>query len=123
MKSPEESNAEAVTPMVLTWAAWATGGRLLLTTAAHYLEAAFQWQFVIGLGVCALGGALYARAVRRTRGDALWHGGMIGAIAAFLGTAVAVALADQPLVALLLGTLAGIGLGAAGGGAAHAMLK
>ncbi|MDX1747150.1 MAG: hypothetical protein R3324_14530, partial [Halobacteriales archaeon] len=83
-------------------------------------EAGFRWEGWVGLAVCAVCGGLYARAARKSMGDAIWHGGMVGGIAAFLGTAVAVSLADRPGTALLWGTLAGIGVGAAAGAAVHA---
>jgi len=121
VKSPEQANAESVTPAVLYWAAWATGARLLAVTWAHYTEVGFRWGGWVGLAVCALAGGLYAWNVRKSMGDALWHGGMVGGIAAFLSTAVAVSLADRPGVALLWATLMGIGVGAAAGAAAHAL--
>ncbi len=117
--SLEASNAEALTPIIVKWAIPATVLRVLLTSASHYSDAVFEWEFTVGLTISAVFGAIYARSVRRSVGDALWHGGMVGAIAAFLGTAVAVALADQAVVDLLWVTSAAFGAGAVSGAAAH----
>jgi hypothetical protein len=119
MISLEASNAKALTPIIVKWAIPATVLRVLLTTASHYFDAVLVWEYVIGLTISAVFGALYARAVRQSLGDALWHGGMVGAIAAFLATAVAVALADQAVLDLLWATLAAFAVGAVSGAAAH----
>ncbi len=119
MTSLEAANAKALTPIIVKWAVPATLGRVALTTGSHYVDAILRWETVIGLMICAVFGAIYARSVRRSLGDALWHGGMVGGIAAFLGTAVAVTLADQAMVDLLRGTLYAFGVGAAAGAAAH----
>jgi hypothetical protein len=94
-------------------------GRVLLTAAAHYSEVAMAWELGIGLTISALFGALYANAVRRSLGDALWHGGMVAGIAAFLGTAVAVTLADRAVADLLWASLAAFAAGSAAGATAH----
>ncbi len=119
MISLEASNARALTPIIVKWAIPATVGRVVLTAGSHYVDAILRWETVVGLVICAVFGAIYARSVRRSLGDALWHGAMVGGIAAFLGTAVAVTLADQAMVDLLWGTLSAFGVGAAAGAAAH----
>ena len=101
------------------WAAPAAVGRVLLTTASHYSEAVVQWDLWVGLTISAVFGALYAHSVRRSLGDALWHGGMVAAIAAFVGTAVAVTLADRAVVDLFWATLSAFAVGAAAGAVAH----
>ena len=123
MISLEAANAKALTPIIAKWAAPATALRVLLTTASHYSDAVVAWELLVGLTICAVFGALYARSVRRSLGDALWHGGMVGGmvggIAAFIGTAVAVALADRAVVELFWATLSAFGVGAAAGAMAH----
>ena len=119
MISLEASNAKALTPIIVKWAIPATIGRVLLTTGSHYSTAVMQWDLWVALAISAVFGALYARAVRRSLGDALWHGGMVAAIAAFLGTAIAVTLADQAVVDLLWATLSAFAVGATAGAVAH----
>jgi hypothetical protein len=108
-----------LTPIILKWAAPAAALRVVLTAGAHYSEVLVRWELLLGLAISGVFGAIYARAVRRSVGDALWHGGMVGGIAAFLGTAVAITLADQAMIDLLWSTLAAFGVGAAAGAVAH----
>jgi hypothetical protein len=119
MISLEESNAAALTPIVVRWALAASLGRVLLTTVVHYSDVMVEWEVVVGLAICAVFGAIYSRSVLRSLVDAIWHGGMVGGIAAFVGTALAVVLADQMVVDLLWSTLFAFGAGAAAGAAAH----
>lgn len=119
VKSPEQANAEALTPVVLRWAASAAVAWVLLTSLAHYLDPVYRWEPVVGALLGGVFGALYATDARRSIGDALWHGGMVGGIGGFVGRGVGVALADRPAMALLTGTLMAIVAGSTAGAVAH----
>jgi hypothetical protein len=122
VKTPEQSNAEALTPVVLRWAAFATGLRALLASLAHYFDWVYRWETGFAVAIYLLLGAAYASDARRSVGDALWHGGMVGAIAGFIGGALNAVLADRPAIGILVGTLTGAVAGAFGGRLAMAAI-
>lgn len=116
-------DAEPLTPVVLRWAAAAAAARVLLTSLAHYFDSVYGWEPVVGALLCGLFGALYVVDARRSMGDALWHGGMVGGIGGFVGRAVGAALADSSVMALLTGTLMAFFAGAAAGAAAYRWIE
>ncbi len=75
----------------------------------------------MAVAIYLLFGAAYAWDARRSVGDALWHGGMVGAIAGFIGGALNAVLADRPAIGILIGTLMGVVAGALGGRLAMAV--
>ncbi|RMH11201.1 MAG: hypothetical protein D6701_15395 [Gemmatimonadetes bacterium] len=107
-----DHNARSVTPAVLAWATLAVVVGLALAAAAHDrpgLRAAWLLALSPAVSVAAVG---YAVHVRRSPGDAAWHGGMVAGIGAFLSTAAAALVADQRPRAVLTVTAGAILAGA-----------
>ena len=105
----------ALTPNVLLWAGSGTVVQIGLVVTGHYSDAVYAVWPMPMLLTSVFAAAAYVIQVRRSPGDSAWHGGMVGGICAFLGTALAAVLADAPARDLATVTLAAIALGAAAG--------
>jgi len=122
-RSVSMENEEALTPAVLRWAALGTVLQIGWVVAGHYSDAVYALWPVPLLATSIVSSAAYVMQVRRSPGDSAWHGGMVGAICAFLGTALAAVLADVPALDLAKVTLGGMALGAATGWLTFAVVR
>ncbi len=110
-----EANAEALTPAVLLWAGLGTILQIGLVVAGHYSDGVYSAWPVPSLSTSVLAGVAYVIHIRRSYGDSAWHGGMVGGICTFLGTALAAVLADVSALQLATVALGGIVVGAVAG--------
>lgn len=109
------ANEQALTPAVLLWVGLGTVLQIGLVVAGHYSDPVFAvWPMPLLL-TSVFAAAAYVIQACRSPADSAWHGGMVGGICAFLGTALAAVLADVPARDLATVTLAAIASGAAGG--------
>ncbi len=113
---------QALTPPVLFWGGLGTVLQIGLVVAGHYSDAVyFAWP-VPSLVTAVLAGTAYVAHVRRSSRDSAWHGGMVGGICTFLGTALAAIMADVPALDLATVTLSGIAVAAVAGTLTFAVL-
>ena len=113
--SGSAADEEALTPAVLLWAGSGTVVQIVLVVTGHYSDPVYAVWPVPTLVTAVLTAAAYVIHVRRSPGDSVWHGGMVGGICAFLGTSLAAILADVPALDLATVTTAAFVFGAAGG--------
>jgi hypothetical protein len=87
-----------------------------MVVAGHYVPMIAQdWFAIGGTGISLLAGVIYAVGARATFGGGAVGGGLAGALCAFIGIVVSVALGDVPALTLAIGTAASAVGGAIGG--------
>ncbi len=117
------ANEEALTPAVLLWSGVGSATGVGLVVIGHYSDAVYGvWPLPLVV-TSAIAATAYVTQVRRSAGDSTWHGGMVGGICAFLGTALAAVMADVPAMDLATVTLSAIGAGAGVGWLTYAVLE
>lgn len=117
------ANREALTPAVLRWSALGSAVAVGSVVVGHYNDAVYGlWPLPL---VCAaaVAASAYVVQVRRSAGDSVWHGGMVGGICGFGATALAAVMADAPAADLATVTLSAIGVGAVVGWLTYLLLR
>ncbi len=121
--SEPASREDALTPAVLLWGGTGTCVQIALVVAGHYNDAVYSvWPAPL-LATAAVSGAAYVIHKRRSLADSAWHGGVVGGICTFLGTALAAVMADVAAMQLVTMSLGGIAVGGVAGSLAFAALR
>ena len=116
------ADREPLTPAVLRWSALGSAVGVGLVVIGHYNDAVYGvWPLPL-VFASAVAASAYVIQVRRSAGDSVWHGGMVGGICGFGATALAAVMADVPAADLATVTLSATGAGAVVGWLTYLLL-